>query len=244
MQQAYEAGSALGAFHRLLANLPVDQLVDTLPGFHITPQYLTQYDKVVAHASPPSSDRQLWQFCHDMIETNRALAGVLVNAQPPLKQRVMHGDPKLNNMLFDQDTGKAVSIVDLDTVKPGLIQFDIADCIRSCCNRSGELPEPGQDVVFDMTACYRILEGYLSQAADMLDHSDVNCLANAIQLLPFELGLRFFTDYLQGNRYFKVASPNDNLYRANTQFMLLNSIQQQHSLLAEVISDLGAKSNP
>lgn len=239
MQQAHEAGRALGAFHRLLGDLPLDQLVDTLPGFHITPEYLKQYEEVRARVSPPSTDRRVWQFCHDVVGANRGLAGVLVNAQPSIKLRVMHGDPKLNNILFDQDTGKAVSIIDLDTVKPGLVQFDIADCLRSCCNRSGELPDPGEEVVFDMEACGRILEGYFSQAADMLDQRDVDYLPDAIQLLPFELGLRFFTDYLQGNQYFKVSSPSDNLYRAKTQFLLLQSIQRQQSSLAGLLSEFG-----
>ena len=235
MQQAHETGIALGVFHRMLGDLVTEQLHDTLPGFHMTPGYLRHYDQVIAQVQKPSANYEDWQFCHDIIQSNRGLAGILVNKQPPLTSRIMHGDPKLNNILFDTQSGKAVSIIDLDTVKPGLIQFDIADCLRSCCNRSGELPEYINDVTFDSEVCRYILEGYLSRAGDMLEARDMDCLFDAIQLLPFELGLRFFTDFLQGNRYFKVKAANDNLYRAKTQFMLLLSIQNQQKQLEKMI---------
>ncbi|MGD8884871.1 MAG: aminoglycoside phosphotransferase family protein [Gammaproteobacteria bacterium] len=241
LQQAWEAGNALGAFHRLVSELPIDQLHDTLPGFHITPAYLRHYDQVAGQAPAlpaTSTDRTAIEFCTEVIESNRTLADSLVNRQPPLTTRVMHGDPKLNNILFDQETGKAVSIIDLDTVKPGLIQFDIADCVRSCCNRSGELPEDPDSVTFDMEVCRQILDGYFIGAGDILSYADVDSLTDAIQLLPYELGVRFYSDYLAGNHYFKVSRPNDNLYRARTQFVLLQSIQQQREALANLMKEL------
>lgn len=239
LAQAHETGVALGAFHRRLNSLPVQKLHDTLPGFHITPDYLRLFDEVVADAAKPVEHGEDWQFCHDTIQANRDLAGSLVNRNPPLTLRVMHGDPKLNNILFDRQTGKAVSIIDLDTVKPGLVQFDIADCLRSCCNRGGELPEHMHAIKFDLDVCHSILAGYMATMGDTLEARDTDCLFEAIQLLPFELGLRFFTDFIQGNRYFKVNSATDNLYRAMTQFLLLRSIQQQQRPIRALIEDFG-----
>ena len=237
-EQAYEVGVALGAFHQYLHDLPVEELYDTLPGFHITPNYLKQYDKAVSESSAHESGKDEQSFCQKIIATNRALADVLVTAEPPLAVRIMHGDPKLNNVLFDKETGKAVSIIDLDTVKPGLIHYDIGDCLRSCCNRSGEMPATGAKVEFDTTVCHSILNGYSSSGVSFLEARDFEYLFQAIMLLPFELGLRFYTDYLLGNPYFKVTSPDDNLLRAVTQFELLLSIQNQKKAILQMIEEL------
>ncbi|WP_455206475.1 phosphotransferase enzyme family protein [Kaarinaea lacus] len=238
LQQAYEVGRVIGTFHQRVHNLPVGHLHDTLPGFHITPGYLQHYDQVIATYSGPGMNGAEQRFCQDVITANRELAFVLVNAKPPLIRRVMHGDPKLNNILFDAQSGEAVSIIDLDTVKPGLVHYDIGDCLRSCCNRMGEMPDSNANVVFDTDVCRAILEGYATSAVSFLVEQDLDYLWPAIMLLPFELGLRFYTDYLQGNRYFKVNSPDDNIRRATTQFVLLQSIQHQEVAIRDIIDDM------
>ena len=235
---AHEVGRVLGQFHQRVHDLPVEQLHDTLPGFHITPNYLHHYDEVRAEYANQGKDSEAQRFCQDVISANRGLADVLVNARPPLTTRVMHGDPKLNNILFDAVSRKAVSIIDLDTVKPGLIHYDIADCLRSCCNASGEMPDPGTQIEFDAGVCRAILEGYMSSAASFLESRDYDFLLPAIMLLPFELGLRFFTDYLAGNRYFKVKHANDNLRRAVVQFELLRDIQQKEAMIDGMVRDI------
>jgi Ser/Thr protein kinase RdoA (MazF antagonist) len=235
VQQAYEVGKILGTFHQRVHDLPVEGLHDTLPGFHVTPKYLQHYDRIIAEHARQGIDSDEQRFCQEIITVNRALADVLVNAKPPLPERVMHGDPKLNNILFDATSGRAVSIIDLDTVKPGFVHYDIGDCLRSSCNRSGEMPDPATHVEFDIDVCRAILEGYASVAASFLTQQDYDYLLPAIMLLPFELGLRFYTDYLAGNQYFKVNDPGDNLRRAITQFALLQSIQQQQDLIGEII---------
>lgn len=244
LQQATEVGRILGAFHQRVHDLPVENLHDTLPGFHITPIYLQHFDQTIAAHTRQARSGDAARFCQEVIAANRSLANVLVDARPPLTPRVMHGDPKLNNILFDADTGTAISIIDLDTVKPGLIHYDIGDCLRSCCNRRGELPDPSVHVEFDIDVCQAILEGYASSAASFLELQDLDYLLPAIQLLPFELGLRFYTDYLAGNRYFKVEHADDNLRRAVTQFKLLQSIQQQQVSLRDIIDELRNMSRP
>lgn len=234
--QAKEAGTALGTFHQILSDLPVDQLKDTLPGFHDTPNYLSQYEVTIAQAAAITQTNENRDFCEQQIEKHRALARLFVDANPPLRTAVMHGDPKLNNILFDEHSGKAVSLIDLDTVKPGFIHYDIGDCIRSCCNTAGEMPLNIQDVHFSVDDFEAILQGYLSRAMDLLTEHDFERLYDVVRLLPFELGLRFFTDYLNGNRYFKVESDDDNLYRAQVQFQLLNSIENQERQIREIVA--------
>ena len=139
--------------------------------------------------------------------------------------------------MLDTATGRAVAMVDLDTVKPGLVHYDIGDCLRSGCNPLGEETEHWQEVRFDPDLCRAILRGYLSQARDFLTHGDYDYLFDAIRLIAFELGLRFFTDYLAGNVYFKARRREHNLARALVQFRLTESIESQEKNLRLIIRD-------
>jgi len=129
-------------------------------------------------------------------------------------------------------------MVDLDTVKPGLVHYDIGDCLRSGCNPLGEETEHCEAVRFEPELGRAILKGYLSQARDFLTGGDYDYLYDAIRLLAFELGLRFFTDYLAGNVYFKARRREHNLARALVQFKLTESIEFQAGALDAIIRDL------
>jgi Ser/Thr protein kinase RdoA (MazF antagonist) len=233
-----EVGYALGLFHHLLADLPAPQLADTLPGFHLTPGYLRHYDEVLAAMNPPQSSEVA--YCLKFIEDRRAWAGVLEEAkrEGKLKERVMHGDPKVNNVMLDVDTREAVALVDLDTVKPGLVHYDIGDCLRSCCNLLGEETEAAEEVRFEPDLARAILAGYLPWARNFLTTGDYDYLYDSIRVLAFELGLRFFTDYLAGNVYFKARHREHNLARALVQFKLTASIEAQANAIRAIIRDL------
>jgi len=166
--------------------------------------------------------------------------GILENAreQGKLHLRPIHGDPKANNVLRDPDTGRAVGMVDLDTVKPGLVHYDIGDCLRSCCNPLGEETELWEDVRFDADLCRAVLQGYLSTARAFLSPADYEYLFDALRLLTFELGLRFFTDHLEGNVYFRTGREGHNLARALVQFRLTESIESQESAIRLIIRGL------
>ncbi|MBI5556415.1 MAG: aminoglycoside phosphotransferase family protein [Deltaproteobacteria bacterium] len=237
VSQAREVGLALGRFHRLISDLDPARLHDTLPGFHITPRYLGHYDRVAQagrHAASPDI-----VFCHDFIARRRAQAGVLEAGRSAgkLTLRPIHGDPKLSNFLFDEESGKAVSLIDLDTVKPGLIQYDVGDCLRSCCNRAGEESSPGE-VFFDTERCRAILQGYVAEAGGFLTSHDYDYFYDGLRVIAFELGLRFFTDYLEGNIYFKTLSAEQNLQRALVQFALAASIEKQAAKIAAICCEL------
>ena len=235
---AREVGHALGTFQNLISDLPIESLADTLEGFHVTPRYLAHYDLVHsqngAHVSPEV------EHCFKFVEDRRTFAHILENAHAEgrLPLRPIHGDPKVNNVMIDNLTGVAVSIVDLDTVKPGLVHYDIGDCLRSGCNPLGEETEDWEAVHFDPEIGSAILEGYLTEARAFLTSADYEYLFASIRLIAFELGLRFFTDYLAGNVYFKVKHTQHNLLRALVQFKLTESIEAHEADIRNLIEKM------
>ena len=247
-EHAREIGCGLAMFHSLISTLDPDSLADTLKGFHITPAYLDVYEQVRRQSESAAVDagvifeqqeRSQRQYCLDFIAERQARSDVLERAKAAgdLKLRPIHGDPKINNILIGKD-GRAVSLIDLDTIKPGLIHYDIGDCLRSACNLLGEETEDWQAVTFEVELAESILQGYCSLAKDFLQEQDYDYLYDCIWLIAFELGLRFFTDYLADNVYFKVNHRRHNLTRALVQFKLTESIERQAEQLRCIIQGL------
>lgn len=243
-QHARESGYALGRFHNLLSDLAPSSLHDTLPGFHITPQYLASFDQVLQQ--PIAAERQRGVHSAtiaaaiDFIDVRRQQCTVLEDAaaRGELRLRSIHGDPKVDNILIDDKTDHAISMIDLDTVKPGLVHYDIGDALRSCCNPAGEETADLMSVQFDIELCKVILEGYLAEAAGFFTDADYAYIYDSIRLIAFELGLRFFSDYLAGDVYFKVRHPEHNLQRARVQFRLVESIEAQEQTIRQLITQL------
>ena len=175
------------------------------------------------------------RFCRECIEENRDLVDLLERSRPQLTTTVIHGDPKAANFLFDLDKRRAVSLIDLDTVMEGLLLHDLGDCLRSCCNPLGEEVDDPRDAVFDPERFAALLEGYAASAGELLAKADRELLVEATRLICFELGLRFFSDHLAGNRYFKIKRPNQNLHRAMIQFYLLRSMDNNRSRLEQLV---------
>ncbi|WP_446809048.1 phosphotransferase enzyme family protein [Methylomonas sp. 2BW1-5-20] len=233
--EASQVGFALAHFHRLCGTLASELLNDTLPGFHIAPAYYQIYLGILDQPLQVPNDAEFRQ-CQQFIERFQDRIAVLEQAKQrgELLERVIHGDPKLNNFLFEPGSDRIVSLIDLDTVKPGLVHYDIGDCLRSCCHiRAGNR--------FDLPRCASILNGYLAEAGQFFQPADYAYLYTATLLIPFELGLRFFSDYLQGNQYFKVNNARENLDRTVDQFALCANIERQQSELLRLIEDIAAK---
>jgi Ser/Thr protein kinase RdoA (MazF antagonist) len=228
LAQAEQVGYALGQFHWLTRNLDAEKLHDTLPGFHIAPGYLNHYQYVKPQTKIPEDP-----YHADFIDGFQHIVNELEAAkgQGLLTLRVIHGDPKLNNFLFDKNSQRVISIIDLDTVKPGLIHYDIGDCLRSCCHNMATDE-------FNLEICHALLRGYIEKMGAFLSKSDYQFLYPAIRLIPFELGLRFYCDYLEGNRYFKVADLQENLCRATGQFRLCASVMAQEAEIKDIIKHL------
>ena len=237
LAHAQEIGYGLGKFHSLISDLSITKLGDTLPGFHLTPNYLKSYDQIQKIIKIPATIEVNYGL--NFISERRNSVGILetAKAQGLLKLRPIHGDPKINNILLDCDTQKAIAMIDLDTVKPGLIHYDLGDCLRSGCNLLGEETLAWEQVKFDLEVAREILRGYLTIAQNFLTEYDYQYIYDGIRLIAFELGLRFFTDYLAGNVYFKTNYPEHNLLRALVQFKLTESIENQETIIRKMILD-------
>jgi len=238
-EHAHEAGVVLGQFQRLISDLCPEGLRDTLPGFHIMPGYLAQMDESLATAEGRdrlngSSDAAA---CLAFVSKRRDWASVLEDARErgDLQVRPIHGDPKVANIMIDDETGKGTCIIDLDTVKPGLTHYDFGDCLRSCCNPGGEETRELSDVYFDTDLCDAIVRGYMAHAGEFLSDADRRYQFDAIRLLCFELGVRFFSDFIAGDVYFKTRYEGHNLQRALVQFRLCESIETREPAIRRIL---------
>ena len=241
-EHAMECGAVLGHFHYLISDLPPETVTDPLPGFHITSGYLQAYDKTLENATAREllgssmEARRLAKF----VEERRDLALSLEKAEAAgeLKKRMFHGDPKVNNIMIDDVTGKGTAMIDLDTVSPGLVHIDFGDALRSICNPAGEEETDLSKVVFDEDLCTAFCKGYMREAGAFMTDADRAYLYDSIRLLPFELGLRFFQDYLAGNVYFKTKEPGQNLNRARVQFRLCESVEARERSIRSALDRL------
>lgn len=235
-EQAHEVGTLLGRFHTLLQSMPLDAVGVVLPGFHDSPAYLAALMAGLPNLRDVGLDADV-DACLAFVGERQGLVTPLVAAQNQglIPVRVVHGDPKLDNMLFDRSGAHALAMIDLDTLQTGLILHDLGDCLRSCCNRSGE-SDDGQVVVsFDLGVAEPILCAYAEQTGTWLTPGEVALIQDAIRLMPFELGLRFLNDHLRGNRYFKVSEPRQNLRKAMIQFALVRDIENKSSGIGGLI---------
>lgn len=238
LNQAREVGRALGTFHALIHELPPEDLADTLEGFHVTPGYLRAFERALRTTTVPLTPQV--QHGIAFIRDRERFMPVLEDARQAgrLRLRPIHGDPKVNNILFAADSDAAIALIDLDTVKPGLIHYDIGDCLRSGCNRLGEETDDWRSVRFDLDLCEAILEGYITAARPFLTPADYDHIPDAIRLLSLELGLRFLSDHLAGDLYFRTSRPRHNLQRALVQFRLTESIETQQAEIRAMVERL------
>ena len=240
-EHAHEAGFVLGQFQRLISDIPTDRLHDTLEGFHITPHYLDVMDRALEtdEGQQRLNSSAEAQRCHRFVQERREWCSVLEDARErgELALRPIHGDPKIANVMVDDATGKGTCIVDLDTVKPGLVHYDFGDCLRSCCNPGGEETTDLGEVYFDTDLCRTIVRGYMVFARTFLTDADRHYQYDSIRLITFELGLRFFADYLAGDRYFKVRHDGQNLNRARVQFKLCESIETREGAIRKILEE-------
>jgi Ser/Thr protein kinase RdoA (MazF antagonist) len=223
---AHEVGRGLGRFQALVADLPPGRLHDTLPGFHHTPLYLGGLDEAVRkdlHGRLAGALLDV-EFAQGRRHLAPLLTGLMESGRIPI--RVVHNDPKVNNVLIDRGTGKALCMLDLDTVKPGIVHFDFGDCVRSAANPAGEDAVDLDSVVFDRSRYDALREGYLSEAASFLVKQEIDLLPLSAKVIAFELGIRFLADHLNGDAYFRTRHAGHNLHRARVQFRLLESMER------------------
>ena len=232
-EQAFRAASAFGEFQHLLADLPAPPLTETIPNFHHTPTRFQQFQQALAvdTANRAAQCRAEVNFAL----TREPFASALVRAGLPT--RVTHNDTKLNNVLFDEATGQALCVIDLDTVMPGLAAYDFGDLVRTSTSPAAEDERDLSHVVFQLPLFEALSRGYLSTAT-FLTRDERELLPTGGILITFETGLRFLADHLNGDTYFKIHRENHNLDRARTQFKLVAEMEAQLPAMEGFIASL------
>lgn len=221
-----EAGRAFGEFLHDLADYPAETLHETIPHFHDTPSRVEALREAVRTDAAGRLAQVGAEVDFALSRASRAgeLTDALARGELPL--RVTHNDTKLNNVLLDAETGRALCVIDLDTVMPGLCAYDFGDAIRFGANTADEDEKELDKVRFSLPMYRAYLSGYVSAAGGMLTAAELASLPVGAWMMTYECGTRFLTDFLNGDIYFHTAYPTHNLTRARNQFALLADMER------------------
>lgn len=223
---AYNAGKCFGFFHKLLSDFPTNLLVDTIPNFHNTPN---RFNDLLLSIENNITNRAFEYPTEivNLISKVKECSIIWDSLGKNIPLRVTHNDTKLNNVLMDKSTNEGIAVIDLDTVMPGSVLFDIGDGIRSACSNSFE-DELDKDKIFlnlELTKSY--LSGYLEEMGSELTKEEISYIGLSIKTLTYELAVRFLTDYINGDIYFKTKYNNHNGDRFINQYTLLNDVEEK-----------------
>ena len=231
----YQSGKAFGNFQSLLSDYPAKELTETIPDFHNTPVRFETFKKAVKEdvRGRASSVEKEIRFVMDREEDMKAAQSMLEKGELPL--RVTHNDTKLNNIMIDDVTGQAVCIIDLDTIMPGLSIFDFGDSIRFGANTAEEDETDLSKVSLSLPLFEVYTKGFLEGSQGRLTDNEVKMLPMGAKLMTLECGMRFLTDYLQGDTYFKIHRENHNLDRCRTQFGLVADMEAKWDQMKKIV---------
>jgi len=245
---AFEAAAAFGRFQELLSDLPPPRLHEVIRDFHNTPRRMQALENAIGE---DPVDRV--KLCQPEIELARSFGSsaddlLALQRAGDIPERVVHNDTKINNVMFDSDTGKAICVIDLDTVMPGLVHFDFGDLVRTVTPDAGEDERDADKVEMRLDMFDALARGYLSAAGSFLNAAEVSSLHLAGQIITAETGVRFLTDFLEGDRYFRADRLYQNLLRCRNQFALAESMKRQgrdmQGIVAAASEELGLSSPP
>ncbi len=227
---AKEAGSIIGKFHLLLQSADTSDYVDTIPRFHDLELRKQQFDSALSTADKAKLTiaREAIQFAKETLNKLEKMH------QESLPIRVCHNDTKLNNILFSKETGKALCLIDLDTLMKGHFHFDFGDAIRTIVNTAPEDEKDHSKITFEKPLFEAFVEG-LASNGPLLSKAEINALPLGAILMPFLHGIRALTDYLNNNRYYKVAYENQNLDRCLSLFDFTKKALHQVDYMSEVV---------
>ncbi|MFQ6021512.1 MAG: phosphotransferase enzyme family protein [Acidiferrobacterales bacterium] len=230
---AYRAAAAFGQFGQLLTDLTGPRLHDTVPNFHHTPKRYQNLDQAIKAdvCGRAARAHQEIDFARERESIVNTISGF--HARGELPERVTHNDTKINNVLFDAVSDEALCIIDLDTVMPGLVLYDFGDLVRTSTSPASEDARDLSRVYMRLPIFEALVKGYLQ--AIVLNERELDLLPFAGKLITFETGIRFLTDYLEGDIYFKTAHADHNLDRCRNQFQLVRSMEAQEDAMAAVV---------
>lgn len=237
-QSFYFSGIAFGKFARDLSEFDASKLVETIKNFHNTVSRYNDFEAAVKNnasgRAPLVSDEI--NFVRARKEFTSLFVNKLENGTLPL--RVTHNDTKLNNVLMDSETGRPVAVIDLDTVMPGSYLYDFGDAIRFGATRAAEDEKDLSIVNFEISLFEKFAQGYLEKCGEFLTDTEIEMLPYASIMLTFECGMRFLSDYINGDVYFKIHREDHNLDRARTQFKLVSDMEKQIDDMKAVINKI------
>ena len=233
-----DAGRAFGLFIKRLEGFDAASLIEVIPDFHNTVKRYENLEKAVAadKAGRASGVKDLIDFARARKDKTSVIVSALKEGSIPL--RVTHNDTKLNNVLIDTATQKAICVIDLDTVMPGSLLYDFGDAIRVGCSTAEEDEKDLSKVNFDRENFVAFTRGFMRGLGDNLTVNEEKLLPTGAILMTFECGMRFLTDYLEGDVYFKTAYPEHNLVRCRTQFKLVEEMEKSLDFMQKTVDDI------
>ncbi|WFB35707.1 aminoglycoside phosphotransferase family protein [Kiritimatiellota bacterium B12222] len=235
-RQVFEAARAFGAFQAQMSDLP-GELIETIPGFHHTPSRLEALEQSfdLNESGRASQVKAEMEFVHRHRSLAHLVAPRLEAGELPV--RVTHNDTKINNVLFDEESGEGICVIDLDTVMPGSLLYDFGDLVRTATSLADEDEADVDKITIEMDLFTALVDGFMQEAGSFISSQECALLPQAGALISFELGMRFLKDYLEGDRYFKVAHPQHNLQRCRAQFRRAEGILRLEKELTELVAD-------
>jgi len=233
--QAFKAAKAFGYFQKLLVDLPAPRLHDTIPDFHHTPKRFGALEQAIEADVAGRVEQAREEI--DFALAHKPMTGVLLDAGLP--ERVTHNDTKFNNVMLDDVTGEGICVIDLDTVMLGLAIYDFGDMVRTTTSPAKEDERDLSKVVMRFPMFESLVRGYLASAGEFLTQAEKQHLAFSGKLITFETGIRFLTDFLAGDIYFKVHRAGHNLDRCRAQFKLVESIAEQEEAMNKLVQQVG-----
>lgn len=238
-EELYESGLAFGRFQAQLADYPAETLHETIPDFHNTPKRYLDFEQAVEKdicGRVKSAAREI-----AFIRERRGETSVLTDMQEQgeLPLRITHNDTKLNNVLLDAETHKAVCVVDLDTIMPGLCAYDFGDAIRFGANTAAEDESDTDKVSLSLELYEAYTRGFLKGCGGRLTSKEIEMLPMGAKIITLEQGMRFLTDYLQGDTYYHTVREGQNLDRCRTQLALVADIERKWAKIVDKIQPSG-----
>lgn len=234
-EQFYMSAVAFGDFQHKLKDFPAEELTETIPNFHNTPDRFKKFLEAVELDVAGRVKDVLPEI--DFVKVRESFAWTLerAHAEGKLPLKVTHNDTKLNNILFDADSGKALCIVDLDTVMPGYSVNDFGDSIRFGATTAVEDEADLSLVNFDINLYELYVKGFIEGAAGGLSEGEIELLPVGAMMMTYECGMRFLTDYISGDTYFRVHREGHNLDRARNQFKLLSDMEESFEEMKNIV---------
>ena len=234
---AYNAGKCFGFFHKLLNDFPTELLAETIPDFHNTPKRFSDLLIAIENGITNRAFETPSEIVY-LISKVKEYSVIWNNLGKTIPLRVTHNDTKLNNVLMHSSTNEGVAVIDLDTIMTGNVLFDIGDGIRAACSNCFEDETDETKIFLDLELTKAYLQGYLEEMAIYLTPNEVNYIALSIMVLTYELALRFLTDYINNDVYFKIKHPKHNQERFKNQFILLKDIESKAQEISNFVNAL------